>query len=485
MSATPIPASPENRLPLRAWLTLLAAAVLLALGVVVLAYRFTLPTDGWQVHEGAEVGLTYTRSLMGAPSGLRPGDRVIAVAGNRAVFEAVSPALSAAWRAGATLDYTVIRDGQELHLPVTLVRWQFGQWLLALLRAPFQLATQLATYFMLAVAAFAFLRRLESPAAGALFLMYVSLEATGLVTGTLPQALPEWIDPLAHLLTGFGNSILYGLVLPFVLIRFALVFPHPKPILRRAPWLPLVPLAVGLAINIFAYQGGASWLWLVLSLVLTVAIIIHNAFTMRDAVSRAQLLWGLGGVIFGFGLLTFLLLASTFQLIEFSEDVFDLGTAAATAVMGLTLAIAITRYRLFDIDIIIRRALVYSLLTALLALVYFGSVVLLQGLLRLVTGQSSSQLVTVLSTLAIAALFVPLRTRLQQAIDRRFYRRKYDVARTLAGFAAAARDEVELDRLSDHLVTVVAETMQPEAVSLWVKPATPSRPLPETDSVAA
>src|SRR6185436_5970242 len=111
---------------------------------------------------GAEVGLTYTRSLMGAPSGLRPGDRVIAVAGSRADFEAVSPALSAAWRVGATLDYTVVRDGQELHVPVTLVHWQFGQWLLALLRAPYQLAAELATYFMLAIAAFAFLRRLDS-----------------------------------------------------------------------------------------------------------------------------------------------------------------------------------------------------------------------------------------------------------------------------------------------------------------------------------
>jgi hypothetical protein len=269
---------------------------------------------------------------------------------------------------------------------------------------------------------------------------------------------------------------MYGIVLPFVLIRFALVFPRPKPILQRLPWLPYVPLAVGLAITLTDYQSGWSWLWLLLSLVLTVAIILHSAVTMRDAVSRAQMLWGLGGLLFGFGLLTLLLLASTFQWVKFSEDLIDLGAAVATTVMGISLTIAITRYHLFDIDIIIRRALVYSLLTALLALVYFASVVLLQALLRLVTGQSSSQFVTVLSTLAIAALFVPLRAAIQRAIDRRFYRRKYDVARTLAGFAAAARDEVELDRLSDHLVTVVAETMQPAAVSLWVKPTTTPRP---------
>jgi len=309
-----------------------------------------------------------------------------------------------------------------------------------------------------------------------LFMLTAALVSTGFVTGTLPQALPEWIDPFGRLLTELGNWAMYGIVLPFVLIRFALVFPHPKPILQRLPWLPYVPLAVGLAIILTDYQSGRSWLWFLLSLVLTLAIILHNAVTMRDAVSRAQLLWGLGGLLFGFGLLTLLLLASTFQLAQFSADAFDLATAIATAVMGISLTIAITRYRLFDIDIIIRRALVYSLLTALLALVYFGSVVLLQSLLRLVTGQSSSPLVTVLSTLAIAGLFVPLRAGIQRAIDRRFYRRKYDVARTLAGFAAAARDEVELDRLSDHLVTVVAETMQPTAVSLWVKPTAPARP---------
>src|SRR6476620_3751799 len=105
MSAPTIPANPETRFERRAWPTLFAAALLLAFGVAVLAYRFTLPTDGWQVNEGAEVGFNYTRNLMGAPSGLRPGDRVIAVAGNPANYDNISPALRAAWQAGATLDY--------------------------------------------------------------------------------------------------------------------------------------------------------------------------------------------------------------------------------------------------------------------------------------------------------------------------------------------------------------------------------------------
>jgi uncharacterized membrane protein YedE/YeeE len=129
---------------------------------------------------------------------------------------------------------------------------------------------------------------------------------------------------------------------------------------------------------------------------------------------------------------------------------------------------AILRARLWDIDLLIRRTLVYAALTGLLALAYFGSVLVLEGLVRALTGQSQSQVVTVVSTLAIAALFVPLRRRVQAFIDRRFYRSKYDAARTLAAFSNTVRDEVELGRLTERLTEVVDETLQPESVGLWL-----------------
>lgn len=135
--------------------------------------------------------------------------------------------------------------------------------------------------------------------------------------------------------------------------------------------------------------------------------------------------------------------------------------------IGIGLAILLSQ--LWDIDLIIRRTLVYGVLTALLALVYFGSVLGLQSLFTALTGAARSELVTVLSTLVIAALFVPLRRRLQAAIDRRFYRGKYDAARTLAQFSASLRDEVDLKQLTDGLVSVVHGTMQPESVDLWLK----------------
>ena len=133
----------------------------------------------------------------------------------------------------------------------------------------------------------------------------------------------------------------------------------------------------------------------------------------------------------------------------------------------LSFTIAVLRYRLWDIGVVVNRTLVYAGVTGSLALIYFLSVVVLQALFRSVTGQENN-LVIVVSTLAIAALFVHVRSRVQGLIDRRFYRRKYDAAQTLAAFSDAIRDEVDLERLSSALVVVVEETMQPMHASLWL-----------------
>jgi hypothetical protein len=139
--------------------------------------------------------------------------------------------------------------------------------------------------------------------------------------------------------------------------------------------------------------------------------------------------------------------------------------------VGLPVAvgIAILKYRLYDIDIIINRTLVYGSLTLMLGLIYFGGVATTQALFRALTGQEQQpQLAVVVSTLAIAALFMPLRRRIQSFIDRRFYRRKYDARKTLEAFSAKLRNETDLDALSEDLVGVVRETMQPAHASLWL-----------------
>jgi hypothetical protein len=123
---------------------------------------------------------------------------------------------------------------------------------------------------------------------------------------------------------------------------------------------------------------------------------------------------------------------------------------------------------LWDVDLLIRRTVTYGLVTALLAAVYLGGVILIQTIFRSLTG-TSSQIAIVLSTLAIAALFNPLRTRIQAFIDRRFYRRKYDAQQVLADFAQTARDEVDMEALQTELLRVVQETMEPTNISLWLK----------------
>ncbi|HET7480060.1 MAG TPA: hypothetical protein VFJ72_11155 [Rubrobacteraceae bacterium] len=145
------------------------------------------------------------------------------------------------------------------------------------------------------------------------------------------------------------------------------------------------------------------------------------------------------------------------------------------ACIPTAIGFAVLKHRLYDIDIIINRALVYGSLTATLALVYVGSVVALQYVFRTFTG-SESQLAIVVSTLSIAALFGPLRRRIQDVIDRRFYRRKYDAARTLEAFGKTLRDETELEILSNDLVSVVRETLQPEYASLWLRPPDEAKP---------
>jgi hypothetical protein len=143
------------------------------------------------------------------------------------------------------------------------------------------------------------------------------------------------------------------------------------------------------------------------------------------------------------------------------------------SLLPVAVGLAVFKHHLYDVDVVINRTLVYGALTAILAGVYFGGVAASQGIVRALTGQEQpSQFVVVASTLVIAALFNPLRRRVQALVDRRFYRRKYDARKTLEAFSAKLRDETDLDALNADLVGVVNETMQPAHVSMWLRPET-------------
>ena len=197
------------------------------------------------------------------------------------------------------------------------------------------------------------------------------------------------------------------------------------------------------------------------------ALSIVVRYRRASGAERQQLKWfALAAVLIGVVTAGHLL----FLDLLLPEALLTLLDAATITGLYVAVGIAILRYRLYDIDIIINRTLVYGSLTVTLVLVYFGSVVGLQYILRALTGQES-QLAIVASTLVIAALFNPLRQRIQNFIDHSFYRRKYDAAKTLEAFSAKLRDETDLDNVSAEMVSVVQETMQPEHVSLWLRKA--------------
>jgi hypothetical protein len=279
---------------------------------------------------------------------------------------------------------------------------------------------------------------------------------------------------------GWPAMILFVFGFGMYLLVFSL-FPDGRFVTRWARWLLLCwPVAV---IHYFIFMD--SLFFPLASLAALGLLMIAQVYHYRTAASplqRQQTKWVIFGacvaVIIAVGLI---LLAYIFLSPEQAGSFYRLVITPAFFIMvlivPLCLALAILRYRLYDIDLLINRTLVYGTLTVLLALVYFGLIFALQYLLRGIISQNNDVAI-VISTLAIAALFQPLRSRIQAIIDRHFYRRKYDAARTLAAFNATIRDEVDLNQLGIKLMAVVEETMQPAHVSLWLCP--PKRYLEET-----
>jgi hypothetical protein len=209
--------------------------------------------------------------------------------------------------------------------------------------------------------------------------------------------------------------------------------------------------------------------WLTLASILLAGTSLVYRFRRARGPERQQLKWFAGSAVL------FVATSAAYTVLPGVPEQFgQIATLFAFAGIPLAVGIAILRHRLYDIDVLINRTLVYASLTATLALVYVGSVVSLQALLRVLPGQEST-LAVVASTLAIAALFGPLRRRMQGFVDRRFYRTKYDAVKTLAAFSARLREETDLDVLSNDLLGVASTTVQPGHASLWLRPDTATR----------
>jgi hypothetical protein len=230
--------------------------------------------------------------------------------------------------------------------------------------------------------------------------------------------------------------------------------------------LPMIVNPYGVDSPVMRVVGVAAALVLVASMTASAASLIVRA-RRAGRIERQQTKWltyggaVVVGAIFVGGLVAIWSVTVSIAL-----------TTVALLGVPVSTGVAILRYRLYDIDILINRTLVYGSLTATLVALYFGAIVVLQRLFVILTGQRST-LAVVASTLLIAALFNPLRGRIQSFIDRRFYRSKYDARKTLEAFSARLRDETDLEALDDELVGVVRETVQPAHVSLWLRPEAP------------
>jgi hypothetical protein len=299
--------------------------------------------------------------------------------------------------------------------------------------------------------------------------------------------------PFLFLLTLWFSNWNWVLLL-FPIMFIMVLFPTGKPLTPRWNWLNFYGLGI-IIIFIFLItfaeslapgSGDATWtlpnpigflktewidvvviplliaipIWIVLC---TISLVVR--FRQAQAIEREQIKW-----LFYAGAIFVVFYAPSFIGDTYSqaENLWNLLLPIGMTAIPVAIAVAILRYNLYDIDVIIRRTLQYAVLTGMLAVVYFGSVVLLESLFENLTRQESP-IVIVISTLVIAAFFNPLRRRVQRFIDRRFYRQKYNAEQTLANFAAVARDEVDMEVLTGAMLAVVEETLQPEKVGLWLK----------------
>lgn len=275
---------------------------------------------------------------------------------------------------------------------------------------------------------------------------------------------------------GFLEAVLIGV--------FFYLFPNGRFVPRWMVWIFVMYILAEMTSSFHPLDSPfnlVNWpIWLFSSTLLVyVGTVIFSQIDRYRHVStlreRQQIKWVLYGIVMALiGMFILNLLPASFNL---QFGLFDVANDSLYFIVflaiPLSIGVAMLRSHLYDIDIIINRTLVYATLTVLLALVYFGLIFSFQSLTHVLTGQvGDNPLVIVTSTLVIAALFQPLRRRIQAIIDRRFYRRKYDAAKTLAQFSTTLRNEVDLNQLREHLIAVVQDTMQPSHVSLWLRQPT-------------
>jgi hypothetical protein len=443
-------------------------------------FRITSPSDGarftYSVFAWKSGGIVAT-PIGNLRNDLRENDIIIAI-DNRPleswVRDLFTPMTWAADRVmGKIIPYTVLREGETHRLAIQLGRFPISE-ILSTYWGPllFAFVSQVVVTIVL-------LRRPEERAAQVLFIWAWS------GSHSYAWSLGQQIIDLTN---GFGFW-LYYLFTPILwllywssMLHFVLIFPQKLPLLTRFP--KIIPaIYLGAYVSYFTYifvtwPRASSWIeWIggwsvfpnlvaLLYLSFMVLLFLWGYKRWYGPANRKKVRWVVYGASIsgGGGLILWLL-----PPILLGRHIISANTLGLlTLPFPITLAIAVLRHQLFDIDVLINRTLVYGLLTGSLAIIYFSSVVLLQTFFQALAGETS-QVAIVASTLMIASLFSPLQRRVQTFIDRRFYRNKYDAQKTLASFNSILREEVDLESLQFRLAAVIKETIHPEYLSLWLR----------------
>ena len=455
----------------------IVAIIAILLGVAFLLLQLTSPSDGARLAPGQPVlrpdGVIVT-PIQEQPGGLRQGDVVVAVAGRsmeswaRALFEWGT--LRPQWQVGQTITYTVERNGHRLDVPVTLEQYPLGAILIH------EWSTVLFALVFLIVAAFVFLLRPDDRAARVQLLIGASI--TGATTWSLGLQVSDFVNGTGfwlYIATTFGVYTLFWVGI----LHFALVFPEPHPVVAKSPWtVPLiyiVPYALSFAYLASVWPGAASTLdWIgrwgsvesvlpAVYLVLTIVIVIWSYRTLRTTADRQKIRWLIFATLVSGGSTFFLWYLPTFILGQPLLSSNGLGLLALP--YPLVLPIAIVRYRLFDIDILINRTLVYGALTTIVVGVY----VLVVSILGMLLHMSGNFFISLLATGLVAVLFQPLRARLQRMINRLMYGERDDPYAVLSRLGSRLEATLAPEAVFPTIVETVAQALKLPYAALALK----------------
>ena len=451
------------------------AVLLIAASIGQKIYRLSLPTDGWAFTTG-EIGSPdqdrpiYTENLLGRPSPLQPGDRLLAVEGQS--FEDI---LARANRfqlqhpengqAGSTVQYTVERNQRPVVLDVPLYNWDLG----AVLRGFFGVPDVPAALPLAGVGWFVFLRRPRESAARPLLLFSISLLVVNISNAVVGVGLPEMLTPGLLPVAGFFSGWIYAAVMFPSLLLLTLTFPRSKRFVVRWP-APVVALPYGITPTLLVLLGPIATIGWVVTLtmaLLSLAALVHSLFAIRDTVGRAQMRWAVSGLVVlivgfvpmnlgGLGLL------GSWQPPPWLEAIWFPGLLLVAA---LGFAVAILRYHLFDIDLIINRVLVYGSLTSCVVAIYVLVVGYFGTLLDIRGGFVPSLVVTGI----VAVLFQPLRGRLQRAVNRLMYGEREEPYRVLARLGQRLESAFDPAATLPTLVQTVAESLKLPYVAISLR----------------